>query len=44
MIVDYITKPLHGAMFPKFRDQIMRVLSVQDPGPGKSKVSKPRSE
>jgi hypothetical protein len=35
MIGDYATKPLQGAIFWKFRDQIMGVTSARDPGPGK---------
>jgi len=37
MIGDYATKPLQGAQFRKFRDQIMGVVPAQDPGPGKPK-------
>ena len=37
MIGDYMTKPLQGALFRKFRDQIMGVVPAQDPGPGKTK-------
>jgi hypothetical protein len=33
---DYATKPLRGALFRKFRDQIMGVTPAQDPGPGKT--------
>jgi hypothetical protein len=40
MIDDYMTKPLQGALFWKFRDQIMGVVPARDPGPGKTK---PRS-
>ncbi len=36
MIRDFMTKPLHGALFQKFRDQIMGVVPAQDPGPGKA--------
>ena len=36
MIGDYATKPLQGALFRKFRDQIMGVVPAQDPGPGKT--------
>jgi hypothetical protein len=36
MIGDYATKPLQGALFQKFRDQIMRVTPARDPGPGKT--------
>ena len=37
MIGDYMTKPLQGALFKKFRDMIMGVVPAQDPGPGKVK-------
>jgi hypothetical protein len=37
MIGDYATKPLQGAVFKKFRDYIMGVVPVEEPGPGKSK-------
>jgi hypothetical protein len=40
MIGEYMTKPLQGALFRKFRDQIMGVVPARDPGPGKTK---PRS-
>jgi hypothetical protein len=36
MIGDYATKPLQGALFRKFRDQIMGVTPAKDPGPGKT--------
>jgi len=36
MIGDFMTKPLQGALFRKFRDQIMGVVPAQDPGPGKA--------
>lgn len=36
MIGDYATKPLQGALFRKFRDQIMGVTPVVEPGQGKS--------
>jgi hypothetical protein len=36
MIGDYATKLLQGALFRKFRDQIMGVTPAQDPGPGKT--------
>jgi hypothetical protein len=36
MIGDYATKPLQGALFRKFRDQIMGVTPARDPGPGKN--------
>jgi hypothetical protein len=38
MIRDFMTKPLQGALFHKFRDQIMGVVPAQDPGPGKAKT------
>jgi len=37
MIGDFMTKPLQGALFQKFRDQIMGVVPARDPGPGKAK-------
>jgi len=39
MIGDYMTKPLQGALFRKFRDQIMGVIPARDPGPGKATSS-----
>jgi hypothetical protein len=36
MIRDFATKPLQGALFCKFRDQIMGVTPAHDPGPGKA--------
>jgi hypothetical protein len=36
MIRDFMTKPLQGALFQKFRDQIMGVVPAQDPGPAKA--------
>jgi hypothetical protein len=38
MIRDFMTKPLQGALFLKFRDQIMGVVLAQDPGPRKTKT------
>jgi hypothetical protein len=38
MIRDFMTKPLQGALFQKFRGQIMGVAPVQDPGTGKAKT------
>jgi hypothetical protein len=35
MTSDFMTKPNQGALFRKFRDQIMGVVPAQDPGPGK---------
>ncbi len=37
MIGDYMTKPNQGALFTKFRDQIMGVTRARDPGLGKVK-------
>ena len=37
MVGDYMTKPLQGAKFRKFRDMIMGVTPVASPGPGKAK-------
>ena len=39
MIGDFGTKPVQGALFKKFRDQIMGVIPAQDPGPGKTSKS-----
>jgi hypothetical protein len=36
MIGDYAAKPIQGALFRKFRDQIMGVTPARDPGPGKT--------
>jgi hypothetical protein len=36
MIGDYATKPLQGALFQRFRDQIMVVVPARDPGPEKT--------
>ena len=40
MIRDFITKPLQGALFRKFRYQIMGVIPAQDPGTGKYQPGK----
>ena len=37
---DFMTKALQGALFKKFRDQIMGVVPVQMPGLGKPKIKK----
>jgi hypothetical protein len=37
MIADFMTKPTQGALFRKFRDQIMGEVPAQSPGPGKKK-------
>jgi hypothetical protein len=34
MIGDFATQPLQGALFHKFRDQIMGVTPLREPGPG----------
>jgi hypothetical protein len=39
MIGDFATKPLQGALFRKFRDQIMGVTPARDPGPGKTDIN-----
>jgi hypothetical protein len=44
MIGDYATKALQGALFRKFRDQIMGVIPAQDPGPGKAKPTSGESK
>jgi hypothetical protein len=44
MIGDFMTKPLQGALFQKFRDQIMGVIPGWDPGPGKSKPANGKSD
>jgi hypothetical protein len=36
MIGDFATKPLQGALFRKFRDQIMGVTPARDSRPGKT--------
>jgi hypothetical protein len=36
MIGDFATNPLQGTLFRKFRDQIMGVVSAQNPGTGKT--------
>ena len=43
MIIEKMTKPLQGAMFHRFRYQIMGVVPAQDPGPETAKVSKTKS-
>jgi hypothetical protein len=40
MTGDFLTKPLQGALFTKFRDLIMGVVAQPDPGPGKPKKVK----
>ena len=40
MIGEFMTKPPQGALFRKFRDQIMGVIPEQDPGPGKAQPGK----
>ena len=35
MTEDFYTKPLQGAMFRNFRDNIMGMVIQPDPGPGK---------
>jgi hypothetical protein len=40
MIGNFMTRPLQGALFWKFRDQIMGVIPARDPGPRKAKPRK----
>ena len=40
MIGDFMTKPIQGDLFCKFRDQIMGVILAQDPRPRKSQPGK----
>ena len=40
MVGDFMTKPNQGALFTKFRDQIMGVVPAKNPGPGKVKKDK----
>ena len=42
MVANFMTKPLQGALFRKFRDQIMGVVPAQHPGPGKNLKKKQR--
>ena len=44
MIGDFMMKPTQGALFQKFRDQIMGVIPAQDPGPGKVKAGKSKEK
>jgi hypothetical protein len=44
MIGDCATKPLQGALFHKFRDQITGVTLAQDPGPGNTDSSVGKTE
>jgi hypothetical protein len=44
MIGDYMTKPLQGALFRKFRDQIMGVTPAQYRGPGNTDSSFRKTE
>jgi hypothetical protein len=38
MYADFMTKPTQGALFKRFRDHIMGVIPVRNPGPGKAKA------
>ena len=40
MTGDFMTKPLQGALFCRFRDHIVGVVPMQDLGPGKVKEPK----
>jgi hypothetical protein len=44
MIGDYVTKSLQGALFQKFRDQIIGVTPARDPGPGNTDSSVGKTE
>jgi hypothetical protein len=44
MIGDFGTEPVQGALFKKFRDQIMRVILAKDPGPGKANPVNSKSD
>ena len=44
MTGDFMTKPTQGALFRKFRDQIMGVVPAQDPGPGKIQDKKDKKK
>jgi hypothetical protein len=39
MVGDFMTKPLQGSLFTKFRDMIMGVVPTSDPGPGKANTA-----
>jgi len=41
MTGDYASKPLQGALFKDFRDQIMGVTAAKDPRPGKTPAKTP---
>jgi hypothetical protein len=41
MTADFMTKPTQGALFRKFRDQIMGLVKAQSPGPGNKKINQP---
>ena len=40
IIEDFMNKPLQGALFRKFRYNIMGAIQAQDPGPGKAHPGK----
>jgi hypothetical protein len=42
MTADFMTKPTQGALFRKFRDQIMGAVIAQSPGSGKKKAKRAR--
>jgi hypothetical protein len=44
MIGDYATKPLQGALFWKFRDQLIGVTPARYPGPGKTDIGVEKTE
>jgi len=44
MVRDYMTKPLQGALFRKFRDLILGMVHVQDSGKGSTRMRIWKSE
>jgi hypothetical protein len=42
MTADFMTKPTQGALFRKFRDQIVGLVIAQSPSLGKKKAKRPR--
>ena len=44
MLRDYMTKPLQGDMFRKFRDKIMGFIPAADPVPGNVKLEQHRKD
>jgi hypothetical protein len=44
MIGNFGTKPVQGAPFKKFRDEIMGVIPAKYPGPGKANLLNSKSD